>query len=247
MKINPLPLTCLLSICCLSGVFSPAYATTLTPFEAHYTVSTGQQSVGNASLSLSRKKAYWLAALTTEPTGLYSLLSRGNAHETSLFAVGQPGSDQAAQLTTLHYTFFQQKAKPGRNQNAKFRPATGQITLTNDDKSETVLNSTPPVYDPLSSLFHIMQLLANSDPASLELSLFNRGKVAITQFKFATTETVETPMGRYAARHVVRRTGNSNREVHIWYAKALGFVPVKIEQFKKGALVARLSLTSIKQ
>jgi len=127
-------------------------AAELAPFEAHYRVSNDQLSVANTTLALSRQGSNWLMILTTEPTGLFKALSRGDSRETSLVATSKSESDQTVQLSPVRYTFFQERAKPGRNLSAEFSPTSGQIAGVMDSSTETVIETDGDVYDPISSM-----------------------------------------------------------------------------------------------
>ena len=231
----------------LALVFSiAANAQVPQSFKADYTVSTEQYEVGKATLTLEQRDQQLHMALVTKPTGLFSLMSRGNAKETSTIALQKTDDGQIA-LATRRYTTFQKKAKPGRNLEAEFVRTANLISVLADGKDETVVKTNGVVYDPLSSMAVTMQYLLNEPPATLTLSIFNRGVVKESHFEFIAAEPVETQTGNYDAVRVTRKHGSSERETHVWYAESLGYAPVKIEQYKRGELVARLVLKSIER
>ncbi len=242
LKISLLYLVCL----CLAVFSSLARSAELAPFEAHYTVSNDQFSVANTTLTFNRQDLDWLLTLTTKPTGIFKVLSRGDSRETSLVATSISESDQTVQLSNVRYTFFQERAKPGRNLSAEFSSTSGRIAVVVDSSTETTIETDHDVYDPVSSMLYVIrQLMTDCSPTQFELSIFSRGKIKRWMFVFAAAEKIKTPVGDYSARRVIRKSSGGKRETHVWYAEALGFVPIKLEQYKRGELVARLTLESL--
>jgi hypothetical protein len=73
-------------------------------------------------------------------------------------------------------------------------------------------------------------------------ALVDRDKITRVQVAYGPTETVEVPAGRFEALRVTRRSDDGNDETRLWCAPALRYLPVQVEQYKKGSrqFLARL-------
>ena len=82
---------------------------------------------------------------------------------------------------------------------------------------------------------------------TLELEVFDKDHVKTMRFTNEGTETLDTPMGEVETIRVRGETASgSSRSSLTWFAPELDYVPVRLEQRKRGDLVARLTLTRLK-
>ena len=82
--------------------------------------------------------------------------------------------------------------------------------------------------------------------SSAELQVLDGGKIKNMRFINEGTQTLNTKLGTFETVVVRRVRQGSSRETVTWFAPKLNYVPVQIEQLKKGNLVARLKINKLK-
>jgi len=211
-----------------------------TPFEVEYEVGNNMISAGSATLQLAKQGDEWVYSLKTTPTGVFKLTGKGKIQEVSVFSV----SDTAdrLQLKPQKYTYRQDK-EARRSVDAWF----DENQLTYKRRGEEFTESfSDPVLDRLSVTLTVMDELKKNNFDKAKLQVFDNGKVKTMLFANEGTETVETRMGPLQTVRVrSNAVGGATRHTITWFAPELDYVPVKIEQFKRDKLVARLTLTRL--
>jgi len=215
----------------------------LTPFEVSYTVGNNLVSAGSATLMLEEQDAgLWTYSLTTRPTGVFKLTGKGNIQETSLIQF-EPVEGGFA-LQPRSYTYRQDEEKR-RAVDATFDRQAGELVWSRRGKSGAFALD-EPVLDRLSVTLAVMSALRRGEQRS-EYRVFDSGKLKDVVFENQGTEALETSLGTLESVRVLRsNAGGSSRTTVTWFAPTLDFMPVKIEQYKRDELVARLTLTQLK-
>lgn len=211
---------------------------TMQPFEVEYDVGNNLITAGSAKLSLKQVGDEWIYSLSTLPSGIFKLTGRGTIQELSVLEyTGQ-------QLITKRYS-YRQDNEAKRSMDAWFDWKTNEVTYRNRGE-EIVKKIDDPILDRLSATLSIRaQLRAGFDEAVLQV--FDGGDIKTVVFENEGTETLNTRLGRQEAIRVksYSRDGSRKRMTTTWFAPALNFVPVVIEQHKQGKLVARLTISKL--
>lgn len=210
-----------------------------TPFEIEYEVGNNLISAGSALLSLSQQGDEWVYSLTTKPSGIFKLTGKGKIQEISVMNA----SDSAPALPQ-RYT-YRQDEEAKRSVDAWFNWNDNEIKYRKRGE-ETVEPFSDPILDRLSVTLAIMEQLKTGFKHA-ELQVFDNGRIKTVVFNNEKTEMMNTRLGRTEVIRVRshNRDGARTRETITWFAPEFGYVPVKIEQHKRGKLVARLTLSKL--
>ena len=216
-------------------------------FTAQYAVGNGAQTVGSAELTLTAGDEQWKLSLETRPGGLLKLFGRGRIveHSTGVWA---HNADTAHPIPiSTAYTFHEKGGKAARNLTADFAHSGHLVRFDAENGVGDSLASESPIFDPLSSMLLNMSRIASGEPTVRTLTLFQRGSLREVSLDDMGEESVETRAGTFATRHIHRRQQGSSRELHLWYSLEAPYLPVVIEQHRKGKLVARLTLKKLEK
>ena len=214
-----------------------------TPFEVEYDVGNNMISAGSATLQLARQGDEWIYSLKTKPTGVFKLTGKGKIQEVSVFSIGK--STDTLTLQPQRYT-YRQDEEARRSVDAWFDWDDNQLTYKRRGK-EVTEGFSDPLLDRLSVTLTVMDALRTDSFEQAELKVFDNGRVKTMLFANEGEENVPTKMGDLKTIRVrSNAVGSSSRHTTTWFAPDLDFVPVKIEQYKRDKLVARLTLTKLK-
>lgn len=216
--------------------------TDFLPFEVEYDVGNNMISAGSATLKLAKDGDEWVYSLKTSPTGVFKLTGKGKIQEISVFNVVE--SADKLQLQPQRYTYRQDK-EARRSVDAWFDWNANKLTYKRRGEEKTEAFS-DPVLDRLSVTLTVMDELRKNSFQQAELKVFDNGTVKSMLFANEGIETVETRMGPLKTVRVKSSAaGGGTRHTITWFAPELDYVPVKIEQYKRSKLVARLKLTRL--
>lgn len=223
--------------------FALAQPADFSPFEVEYEVGNNMISAGSATLQLAKQGDEWVYSLKTTPTGVFKLTGKGKIQEVSVFSVSN--SSDKLQLQPQTYT-YRQDSEARRSVDAWFDWNENQLTYKRRGEEFTEAFS-DPVLDRLSVTLTVMDELKKNSFEEAKLQVFDNGRVKTMLFANEGTETVDTRMGPLETVRVRSKAmGGATRHTTTWFAPALDYVPVKIEQYKRDKLVARLTLTSLR-
>lgn len=227
----------------LTPSIAAAEPATFTPFEVEYEVGNNMISAGSAILQLAKQGDEWVYSLKTKPTGVFKLTGKGKIQEISVFSVSD--STDTLELKPQRYT-YRQDEEARRSVDAWFDWNDNQLTYKRRGEEVTEPFS-DPVLDRLSVTLTVMDALKTSEFDQAQLKVFDNGRVKTMLFANEGTETVDTRMGPLETIRVrSNAVGGATRHTTTWFAPELDFVPVKIEQYKRDKLVARLTLTKLR-
>ncbi|HBR98460.1 MAG TPA: hypothetical protein DD979_13955 [Gammaproteobacteria bacterium] len=210
----------------------------ITPFHVEYTVGNNLINAGVAKLTLEAQGDEWVYSLVTKPSGIFKLTGKGRIHEVSVINVTQE------QLIPQRYSYRQAGDQKKRDVDAVFNWQNQELTIKRKGKEETEV-LTDPILDRLSVTLTVMELVRKGF-SSAELQVLDAGKIKTMQFINDGTERVDTKLGTLDTIVVRRVREGSSRETITWFAPDLNYVPVQIEQRKRGKLVARLKINKLK-
>ena len=207
---------------------------TLTPHSAEYRVKISVLG-GSLNTHLQALENGYRAESAIEATGVSRVVARGSIRETSEFAMSPDGLRPQRFTSTDTLTSEAQTVELGFDWEAG--EASGVI-----DEADFSTSLDGPVHDRVSLQYGLMHDLLNGierqtyflqDAEELkELSIRNAG-----------TKTVRVPFGSFEAVGIQHQTANSSRITTLWCARELGYLPVIIEQHRKGKLRMRAVLT----
>jgi len=214
----------------------------ISPFEATFDVGNNVITAGSARLSLQRDGDEWVYSLSTKPKGVFKLTGKGKIKEISIMDVIAEGD--TVRLQPKRYSYRQDKEKR-RSVDAMFDWQAKQLTYQHRGK-ESTLTLDGPVLDRLSVTLQAMGSLQQGYKQA-DVSVFDKSKLKTMEFINEGTETLKTRMGTVETIRVRSRNKDSGRRQTLtWFAPSFDYVPVKIEQLKRGELVARMTLTGLK-
>ncbi len=214
----------------------PAQASgSLTPHVAEYSVRMSVVS-GRLRTELKATEAGYSAEHTIRATGMSRLVARGEITEVSEFGNGPDG------LYPLAYrsndTLSRDKSRADIRFDWGSRQATGTV---NGEVFEATLNG--PLHDRVSIQYELMHDLVNGGPGT-QYRMFETDEQKLLNIRSVGTKKVKVPAGSYEAIGIQHQAENSSRVTTLWCVKELGYLPVIIEQHRKGKLRVRAKLRS---
>lgn len=214
----------------------------MRPFSVTYAVGNNLVTAGDATLELERTDGAWRYSLSTEPSGIFRLTGKGRIEETALIEAEEAG-DGALLLRPRTYT-YRQDDEERRAVDASFDWEAGTLDWMRRGELDSVeLDS--PIVDRLSVTLLVMSALRRGE-RSVSVRVFDNGRIKDVTFEDEGAETLDTSLGELETRRVLRTNlDGSSRTTLTWFAPSLDYMPVKIEQLKRGELVARLTLRSL--
>ncbi len=236
MKITKLYLLTLL----LGLVLGTANAQSdIAPFEVEYDVGNNLITAGSAKLSLKKEGDEWIYSLITSPSGIFKLTGKGKIQEISVVRFSDDKEMQPKRYT------YRQDEESKRSVDAWFNWENNELTYKKRGE-EVVEQLNDPILDRLSVTLTVMkQLKTGFDQAALQV--FDNGRIKTVVFENQGEYDVNTRLGKFRTIKVksYNRDGSRRRETTTWFAPALDFVPVMMEQHKQGQLVARLTISKL--
>ena len=98
-------------------------------------------------------------------------------------------------------------------------------------------------HDAVSIQYELMHDLINDQP-SASYVLFDVDKMRVANVRNVGTKSVETKAGQFDVVGIEHQKEGSSRTTTLWCAPELDYLPVVIEQHRKGKLNFRASLTN---
>ncbi|MDO6462402.1 DUF3108 domain-containing protein [Granulosicoccaceae sp. 1_MG-2023] len=235
-----LPALALLTTPLLAQTDDPNRIGSFKPFYVEYTVGNNLINAGIATLSLQAGDGEWVYSLKTEPAGIFRLTGKGRINEVSVLSVTQD-----KELIPHSYSFSQAGDEKRRNVEADFNWEAQELTIRHRGEEATE-ELTDPILDRLSVTLTVMDLVREGFERA-DLQILDGGKIKAMSFINEGRQTVDTALGSFDTIVVRRIREGSSRETVTWFAPELDYVPVMIEQLKRGELVARLKIRKLRE
>lgn len=211
-----------------------AFADSLTPHSAEYKVKISMLS-GRLHTRLAATETGYEATHKIVPTGLARIVSSGSIEEVSGFDPTDSG------VLPRHYRSSDTLTKDKTNADVAFDWSTGAIRGTvNDAEFESI--SETLAHDRVSIQYELMHDLMNGGARQTYL-LFDIDEFKTLNVSVIGSREVKTPAGRFEAIGIQHQAEGSSRVTTLWCVEQLGFLPVMIEQHRKGKLRMRALLT----
>lgn len=236
---------------CVAGLSSTAIAETvfrsedIQPFAVTYSVGNNLVTAGNATLALSRlDDDRWIYQLETSPAGVFKLTGKGNIQEISTLSFVE-APDEGLLLRSDSYSYRQDNERR-RAVDARFDWADGIVEWTRRGEIDSASLTDTPIIDRMAVTLSVMSALRQGE-TSMEYSVFDNGRIKNVIFSVQGEDQLDTSLGALDTVRVLRiNAEGSSRSTVTWFAPSLNYMPVKIEQLKRGELIARLTLKSLK-
>jgi hypothetical protein len=207
--------------------------TELTPYTARYDIKISVLG-GELDASLRRTATGFEAMQVIRATGLSRLLADGEISETSQFDTTPMG------VMPRVYRSQDTLTKERIDATIRFDWEAGEARgIVNGEQLVTAIDGL--AHDRVSIQYELMQDLLNDDPGDRYL-MFEVDKLRPVDITFVGHKTVDVPAGRYDVIGVRHQAEGSKRATTLWCAEALGYLPVIIEQTRKGKLRVRAVL-----
>ncbi len=224
----------LLAVSLLIAALASFAAPALTPYSAEYKIEI---SIVNGKLNtlLHRTETGYVAESVIKATGLSRLFVAGSIRETSWFSEGE-GSIQPHQyrstdgLSSDHDTI-----------DLNFDWHSNEVTgLIDGEEFQAALEG--EVHDRVSLQYGLMYDLLNGGEKK-EYFLQDAEELKVLSITNIGSKAVKVPFGNYNAVGIQHQRMGSSRITTLWCVEELGYLPVIIEQHRKGKLRLRAVLT----
>jgi hypothetical protein len=233
MGFFPVRTTILLLVALLSTTTSLAEGR-LTPHSAEYKVKISILS-GKLSTRLQATENGYEATHRIVPKGLARILAGGSIQETSSFEYTADG------VSPTRYVSVDTLSKHKTRADISFDWSTGAVTGTvNDEPVESVLEEL--AYDRVSIQYELMVDLMNGGAGETYI-LFDVDRLKTLKVSSIGTKEVKVPAGKFMAIGIQHQAEGSSRITTLWCVEELDFLPVIIEQHRKGKLRMRATLS----
>lgn len=211
----------------------PATASELIPHRAEYKVKISVVS-GQLNTELKATDTGYVATHVIKPTGLSRVITHGTMNVTSTFRADAQG----VKPVTYHAV---DTIRDDPETHIVFDWSTNEASGTVGDEA-VLLQLDGVAHDSVSIQYALMHDLLNGGPDDTYV-LFDVDKMRVAEVRNIGTKQVKTKAGQYDVVGIKHQKQGSSRETTLWCASELGYLPVVIEQHRKGKLNFRAMLT----
>ena len=212
----------------------PLAAAELTPHSATYKVKISVLG-GELRTRLRPTATGFEATHVIEATGLSRMLARGSIAETSRFDSASDG------VKPREYISQDTLTRDKTNATIEFNWDAGEARGTvNGEEVVAVIEGL--AHDRVSIQYEVMHDLLNGE-ASDQYTMFEIDRLRPVNISIVGEKTVKVPAGRFEVIGIRHQAEGSKRATTLWCAAELGYLPVIIEQHRKGELRVRATLT----
>ncbi len=208
-------------------------ADSLTPHSAEYKVKISVLR-GTLKTRLKVTDGGYEATHSVAPAGLAKILVRGTIVETSGFDSADGG------VLPTRYVSSDTLSKNKTQTDVTFDWSTGAVNGTvNEEHIERVLEEI--AHDRVSIQYQLMYDLMNGGPRKTYL-LFDVDRLKTLNVTTIGEKEVKVPAGKFTALGIQHQAEGSSRITTLWCVEELDYLPVIIEQHRKGKLRMRATL-----
>ena len=206
----------------------------LTPHTAEYKVKISLVS-GQLKTELRTTEEGYVAHHVIKPTGLSRMLTRGTMDVTSKF------SDESDGVRPIRFQAVD-TIRDDPDVDLHFDWSTNRVTGTvGEENVELQLEGLS--HDNVSIQYELMHDLI-SDNSSDQYTLFDIDKMRVANISQAGSKEIKTKAGVFTAVGIRHQKEGSSRVTTLWCVEELDYLPVVIEQHRKGKLKFRATLVS---
>ena len=221
----------LLATLCVS---MPATAQpSLTQHSAEYRVKISVLG-GRLNTELRRTETGYVATHVIRATGLSKLVARGTISETSWFDAADDG------VRPTNYRSEDTLSSEETRTEVSFNWETGEAKGTVNG-ANVVSQLDDLAHDRVSIQYELMHDLLNDGPSG-QYTLFDVDELKAVNVRNIGRKSVKVPAGRFEAIGIQQQSENSSRTITLWCVEELDYLPVIIEQHRRGKLRVRAVL-----
>ena len=227
----------LLILCTSTFCYAGEPGLELQGFHAEYKLKYSMFS-GDVLLDLrpSDQPDEYIYAAHTNARGVASLVLSGTSKETSRFryidGIIQP----------VHYYLNNGLEKEDSETDIRFDLEAG-VAHTKHEGQEVTYPIDSTTLDRLSAdIVAILELRAGRTPGAYEIA--DDDSIRTYGFELLGEEQIEVPAGKFHTLKFKRQRPGSSRSTLIWYAPEANYLPVRMEQLKRGKTKVTSTLTS---
>jgi len=205
----------------------------LTPHTAEYRIKISVVG-GRLSTQLKSTDSGYIARHFVEPTGMSRIVAHGEITEVSEFAAGDDG------IYPIAYQTNDTLAKDDPRADIRFDWNTLEASGTvNDEEFHTTLDRLRQ--DRVSIQYALMFDLLNNQLRE-KYELFEADKLKTLNVRSIGSREIKVPAGTFTVVGIQHQAENSSRVTTLWCAEEIDYLPVVIEQHRKGKLRVRATL-----
>jgi hypothetical protein len=205
----------------------------LTPHKATYKIKISVLG-GQLDTELRLTATGYSATHIVEPTGMSRMFSRGSIAETSDFDSAADG------VRPREYVSDDTLSREEEHARIHFDWDTGEARGTvNGNEVVSVIDGL--AHDRVSIQYELMHDLISGN-ASDKYTMFEIDRLRPVNVQVIGEKTVKVPAGEFQVIGVQHQAEGSKRVTTLWCAEQLGYLPVIIEQHRKGKLQVRATL-----
>jgi hypothetical protein len=209
----------------------------IPPFEAKYNVGNYSVTAAATTITLKRDGQLWLYQSYSRAQGFFALIRKERATESSWLEVEKDA------LRPVIYRYRQTGSNKKRDAESLFDWKTLSVDTTRGEK-KLHQKLTVGTYDRFSVVLALMQA-ARKGFQVIEFPINDQGKIKTLAYENEGTEKIRVPYGALETLRVREIRNSGKRNTVSWFAPGLNYLPIRIEQFRKGKLVARMELTQL--
>jgi hypothetical protein len=208
--------------------------TALTPHSATYKVKISVLG-GELRTRLERTDSGFEATHVIQATGMSRMLAGGSIAETSRFDTASDG------VKPRVYTSKDTLTRDKTNATLEFDWEAGEARGTvNGEDVVSVIDGL--AHDRVSIQYEVMHDMLNG-ALSDKYTMFEIDRLRPVSIEIVGEKVVKVPAGEFAVIGVRHQAEGSKRATTLWCSPSLGYLPVIIEQHRKGKLRVRAALT----
>jgi hypothetical protein len=214
-------------------LFGTAFAgDSLTPHRAEYKVKISVVS-GRLNTELRQTEDGYVAHHVIKPTGFSKLLTRGRMDVTSEFSTAVDG------VKPVRFQAID-TIRDDPDVNLSFDWSSNEVsgTVGSDD---VTMQLEGLAHDSVSIQYELMSDLI-SGVTDDQYTLFDIDKMRVTEVSEAGSKRIKTKAGVFDAIGVRHQKQGSSRITTLWCVEELNFLPVIIEQHRKGKVIFKATL-----
>ena len=205
----------------------------LTPHSAEYKIKISVLG-GQLNTELKSTETGYVATHVVKPTGMSRMFARGRIGETSAFDTAPDG------VRPREYSSSDTISRDKTQVSIRFDWDTGEARGTvNGEDVVSVMDAL--AHDRVSIQYELMHDLLNDAP-SAEYTMFEVDRLRTVNVRNIGVRTVKVPAGKYEAVGIQHQAEGSKRVTTLWCVEELDYLPVIIEQHRKGKLRVRATL-----
>jgi len=204
----------------------------LTPHTAVYKVKISLLS-GRLNTELRRTANGYVANHVIHPTGMSRIITRGTMDVTSEFDSRTEG------IQPVRYQALD-TIRDEPDVDIRFDWSTNEAIGTVGDEN-VKLQLDGIAYDSVSIQYELMHDLLTGNPSE-QYTLFDVNKMRVANVSMVGEKEVDTKAGKFLAVGIQHQKEGSSRTTTLWCVEELDYLPVIIEQHRKGKLNFRAKL-----